>query len=191
MPSAGPDYPRWTETLRDRTRVLIRPITTRDESAERSFIETLSLGARRFRFLGQVSHPSEHLIKQLTGIDFEHEVAFAAVIPEGSQEKIIGVSRYSADKEGLHCECAVTVSDEWQQKGLGTLLMKHLIEVARSKGIRTMTSIDSAENVQMQDLVQFLGFTTRTDPDDPSQVLHELELEESPPAPAPAATPKQ
>lgn len=52
--------------------------------------------------------------------------------------------------------------------------MKHLIEVARSRGIRTMYSVDSAENLAMTDLAAHLGFRTRVDPDDSSQVIHEL-----------------
>lgn len=175
-PSPGPGSPRWSETLRDQSHVVIRPINKQDKSAEREFIEQLSSDARRFRFLGQVRHPSERLIERLTDIDYVHEVAFVAVIPEGAHEKIVGVSRYSTDRDGLNCECAVTVSDEWQQKGLGTLLMKHLIEVARANGIRRMTSIDLAENLKMKDLAKYLGFRTRTDPDDACQVIHELDL---------------
>lgn len=176
QPSITPDYPRWSETLRDKSHVVIRPINKQDKEAERDFIEHLSPDARRFRFLGQVRHPSERLIAQLTDIDYLHEVGFAAVTPDDSRERIVGVSRYSTDKDGLNCECAVTVSEEWQQKGLGTLLMKHLIEVARARGIRRMFSIDSAENLQMRDLAKYLGFHTRVDPDDASQVLHELDL---------------
>lgn len=176
-PSTGPDFPRWTETLHDQTRVLIRPINKQDHAAERAFIEGLSSQSRRYRFLGAVRSPSERLVEQLTDIDYVHEVAFAAVVPDDSREAIIGISRYSTDAEVLNAECAVTVSDEWQKKGLGTALMKHLIEVAHARGIRTLTSIDSAENVQMQDLAKHLGFRTRVDPDDASQVIHELDLE--------------
>lgn len=175
-PSAGPDYPRWSETLRDHSHVVIRPITPHDKEAERAFIEGLSLQARRYRFLGQMSSPSEALIEQFTHIDYVHEVAFVAVVPEDGHEQIVGVSRYSTDESGTNCECAVTVSDEWQNKGLGTLLMRHLIEVARARGIRRMMSMDSAENVRMLDLARYLGFDTRVDPDDASQVIHELRL---------------
>jgi len=177
QPSAGMEYPRWSETLRDNSYVLIRPITKQDKAAERAFIEGLSAQSRRYRFLGAVACPSERLIEQFTDIDYVHEVAFAAVIPEDAHERFVGVSRYSTDADGLNCECAVTVSDEWQQKGLGTLLMRHLIEVARSRGIRRMISMDSAENTQMQDLVTHLGFHTGVDPDDARQVIHELDLE--------------
>lgn len=175
-PSTGPDYPRWSETLRDGRHVLIRPITPQDHAAERAFLEGLSMEARRFRFLGQMKCPSEALIDRLTDIDHVHEVAFAAVVADDSRERIVGVSRYSTDQEGTSCECAVTVSDEWQHHGLGTLLMRHLIEVARARGIRRMYSIDSAENVHMGDLARFLGFKTRVDPEDRTQVIHELTL---------------
>ena len=175
-PSAAPEYPRWSETLRDHSRVVIRPLTRHDKDAERAFIEGLSSQARRYRFLGQVKFPSEAFIEQLTNIDYVHAVAFAAVVSEGGQDRIVGVSRYSTDESGTGCECAVAVSDEWQNKGLGTLLMRHLIDMAGAQGIRHMMSVDSAENVCMRDLAQHLGFTTRTDPEDASQVIHELTL---------------
>ena len=176
-PAAGPEYPRWSETLRDHSQVLIRPVTPQDRAAERAFIEGLSAQARRYRFLGQVGCPSEDTINRLTDLDYVHDVAFAAVVAQDARQKFVGVSRYGTDATGRHCECAVTVGDEWQDKGLGTVLMRHLIEVARSRGIRSMYSIDSAENIRMHDLAKFLGFRTRPDPDDATQVIHELELQ--------------
>lgn len=114
------EYPRWSETLRDRSHVLIRPIRGIDAAAERQFIEDLSPESRRFRFLGQVARPSDRMIEQLTNIDYNKEMAFVAVVQEDSQERIVGVSRYNTAERGLRCECAVTVSDGWQKKGLGT-----------------------------------------------------------------------
>jgi len=68
------------------------------------------------------------------------------------------------------------VLDDWQNKGLGAILMKHLIEVARSRGIKRMWSIDSAENLAMSDLAHYLGFQRSQDRDDASQVIHSLWL---------------
>lgn len=175
-PAAGPAYPRWSETLRDGSRVDIRPITKEDAALEREFIEALSPHAKRCRFLGQVRTPSEGLLRQLTDIDYLHEAAFAAVVPADGRERIVGVSRYSADKDRQNCECAVTVADEWQHRGLGSALMRHLVDVAKNQGIKKMMSIDSADNVQMRELAAYLGFKRRADPDDASQVIHELEL---------------
>ena len=172
----GPDYPRWTETLRDKTKVLIRPITKLDTEEEREFIEALSPQSRRFRFLGAVRHPSSELIAQFTDIDYDHEVAFVAVLPDDASGKFLGDSRYSTSSDGASCECAITVLDEWHNKGLGFVLMKHLIEVARARGILHMYTIDSVENLDMDDLAEELGFTRRIDPEDGTQAIHSLWL---------------
>src|SRR5207344_594371 len=100
---------RWTETLRDGTRVVIRPLVRTDAARERAFIESLSPETARFRFLGQVRHPSIELIRQLTDLDYDRDVAFAAVVPDDADEKILGVARYSTARDGSSCECAVTV----------------------------------------------------------------------------------
>ncbi|WP_313218148.1 GNAT family N-acetyltransferase [Stenotrophomonas sp.] len=163
--------------LRDRTRVLIRPITAADRDIERAFIEGLSPQARRFRFLGQICSPSEQLLTQLTVLDDTHQVAFAAVISDASREQLIGVSRYSTNASGDACECAVTVADEWQGRGLGVILMNHLIAIARSRGIKRMYSIDDARNTHMRELAKHLGFSSRVDPEDHRQVIHELPLD--------------
>jgi GNAT superfamily N-acetyltransferase len=171
------ELPRWTESLRDGTRVVVRPLTRVDAAREREFIAALSPQTLRFRFLGQVRQPSEALISQLTDMDFRRDVAFAAVVPLDADEKILGVSRYSATEDGLQCECAVTVLDDWHRRGLGTLLMRHLIEVAKMRGIVWMYSIDSAENTEMAELARFLGFSREIDPQEPGQVVHRLKLQ--------------
>jgi L-amino acid N-acyltransferase YncA len=180
-PSQDPSEPRWVATLRDRAQVVIRPLTRLDREAERAFIEGLSADSRRFRFLGGIRSPSERLLDELTDLDQVHEVAFAAVVLEGAGERIVGVARYSTDATGRSCECAVAVDDAWHERGLDTALMRHLIEVARARGIRTMRSIDSAENLAMRDLAKFLGFHTSADPQDARQVIHQLDLAGSAP----------
>jgi len=175
-PPTDLDSLRWSETLRDGSNVLIRPITRQDKAGERDFIEGLSAEARRYRFLGQIGSPSDRMLERFTNIDYLHDMAFVAVVQEGARERIVGVSRYATDPSGRGCECAVTVSDDWQDRGLGTTLMRHIIEFARTKGMGTLYSIDSAENVAMKDLARFLGFRTRPDPSDADQVIHELAL---------------
>lgn len=172
----GTDHPRWTETLRDGRQVLIRPVQAQDAAEERAFIEALSPQARRYRFLGEVRHPSSEMIERLTDIDYVHDLAFAAVVHDDSRDKFVGVARYSTSADGTDCECAVTVLDDWQGKGLGSALMKHLIDVARSRGVKRMWSIDSAENLAMADLAHYLGFQRSYDSNETTQVIHSLWL---------------
>jgi GNAT superfamily N-acetyltransferase len=172
---SDPTYASWHEQLRDGTRVLIRPITANDVELERSFVERLSPQSRRFRFLGEINL-SKQMLRRLTQPDPASEVAFVALIAEGAQKAEIGVARYCTNADGTACECAVAVSDEWHNKGLGSLLMRHLIDVARWHGVQRMYSIDSPDNTAMRDLAAFLGFKRGPDPDDPHQVIHTLDL---------------
>lgn len=167
---------RWTETLRDGTHVIIRPIRKQDAALERAFIEGMSPASRRMRFLGQMKTPSDALIRQLTDLDFSRDMAFVALVHRDNQTREIGVSRYSSSADGQSCECAVAVADDWQNKGLATLLMRHLIDVARARGIRSMVSCDAAENIDMRRLADYLGFSRSTDPDDSHMVIHRLAL---------------
>jgi GNAT superfamily N-acetyltransferase len=168
--------PQWTETLLDGTEVAIRPIGRGDAVLEREFIARLSPQARRLRFLGSMSEPGDDLIRRLTDIDYEHDVAFIAVVGSEAATKEIGVCRFSVSADGQSCEFAVTVADEWQKKGLGSILMRHLIEVARTRGVRKMISIDAADNPAMRDLARFLGFVRERDPNDATQVIHTMVL---------------
>ncbi|RYZ74721.1 MAG: GNAT family N-acetyltransferase [Lysobacteraceae bacterium] len=169
----GPDYPHWNTTLADASEVLIRPIGPQDAAAEKAFIESLSAESRRNRFLGQVAHPSDALVHQLTDIDYVNDVALVAVTPEGT---IVGVSRYAVDSSRRACEFAVVVADAWQGKGLGTALMNCLKTLATERGMQTMTSVDLAENWEMRDLAAALGFHSSPDPADPRQVIHTISL---------------
>ncbi len=175
LPSPA-DLPRWVQTLSDGSQVFIRALMKQDAELERDFIRLLSPESRRLRFLGQIGEPSDALIRSLTDLDYRHEVAFIAVAYHGGKKREVGVSRYSLSPDGTSCECAVTVAEEWRHKGLGTALMRHLIDVARRRGIRTMISMDAAENLQMRELAAELGFVRKVDPQDPTQVIYRLTL---------------
>ena len=167
---------RWTETLRDGTHVLIRPITRADAALERAFISRLSPQSRRLRFLGQIGEPGDALVRSLVDIDWRRDAAFIALVHHDGAKREVGVSRYSLSPDGRSCECAVTVDDEWHGRGLAVILMRHLVELARSRGIGTMFSIDTAGNQRMRDLARYLGFECKPDPDEPGQVIHTLAL---------------
>ncbi len=164
-----------TEALRDGSCVTIRPISRNDVDLERQFIEGLSPRARRFRFLCSMNTPSDALLKQLTQIDTDHDAALIALAEDANRQVEVGVARFSTAPDG-RAEVAVAVSDDWQHKGLGTVLMRRLIQLARSRGIKTLYSIDSAANEPMRDLASFLGFDRKADPEDATQVIHTLKL---------------
>ncbi len=171
-----PSHEYWIDTLNDGTRVLIRPIRAEDRQLEKDFIMRLSPESRRFRFLGDFKQPSKALLDQLVKMDDQQTVAFVAVMHDDGHVREIGVSRFAAEPDGKRCECAITVSDDWNHRGLGVTLMKHLISVAREKGFTQLFSIDSPVNLPMHDLAKHLGFTQQPDPDDATMVRYTLDL---------------
>lgn len=166
----------WIEALRDGTPVLIRPLTPKDKDREIAFVQGLSHEARRMRFLGDFQQISADTLDRLMDVDYQNRMAFVALVHEDGELREVGISRYGASDDGKHCECAVTVADDWQRRGLGVALMYHLIEFARRKGFKQLISVDAAENQAMRDLAVYLGFSRRADPDDRTQVIYRLDL---------------
>ncbi len=166
----------WIETLNDGTRVLIRPLREEDRQREQTFIDRLSPESRRFRFMDTFKNASSALVDQLMDVDNHQQVALVALAHDDGELREVGISRYGATTREKQCECAVTVADDWRHRGLGVLLMQHLISQARQNGFRQMISLDAADNEPMRDLASYLGFGSRRDPQDSTQVIHTLDL---------------
>lgn len=166
----------WIDSLNDGTRVLIRLLREEDRAREQAFIERLSPQSRRFRFMDTFRHASPELLDQLMDVDNLQKVAFVALAHDNGELREVGVSRYSATEHVGQCECAVTIADDWRDRGLDTVLMRHLIGQARKNGFRQMISLDATDNEATRDLLCQLGFHGHHDPHDSTQVLHTLDL---------------
>ena len=88
----------------------------------------------------------------------------------------IGVCRFGTEDVAWRGECAVVVSDDWQRRGVATLLMNHLIDNARKRGLLQLYSIDVADNPGMRALAERLGFARARYPEYPGEVIHTLIL---------------
>jgi GNAT superfamily N-acetyltransferase len=166
---------QWIESLTDGRCVLVRPIRPEDRQREHDFIERLSPESRHFRFLCDMREASPQLLDLLVNVERVNGAAFIALAHIDGELREVGVSRFAASGEG-GCECAVTVADDWQHGNLGAVLMRHLIDLARTSGFQRMVSIDAAANTSMQNLASHLGFHREADPGDATQVWHTLKL---------------
>lgn len=176
LQARGISSQRLTGRLRDGSEVVVRPVGPSDVEAEREFLERLSPDTRRQRFGAQFTSPSESLLRQLTTVDQVEDAAFVATANEGGKERIVGACRYARVEHGDDAECAIVVRDDWQGRGLGVLLMQHLIDTGREHGLKRLYSLDAANNTDMAELGRFLGFSRSPDANDASQVVHELAL---------------
>jgi acetyltransferase len=137
----------------------IRPIRPDDAERERAFIMSLSPESRFQRLMYTLREPSAEFVSHLVNVDQHRDMALVAVIGESAGERIIGVARYAADSDGLDCEFAVAVSDEWQCRGIGATLTKLLFEYAAREGFRSIYGNVLASNQRMLELSEWLGLT--------------------------------
>ena len=157
---ATPGEPAWSEewVLDNGARVTARPIRPDDAQIEQAFVRGLSADSRYSRFMGQVPELTPEMLERFTHNHFPHDFALIVTVPVDGGEKEIAVARYIMLEDARRCEFAIVVADEWQRRGIASLLMRALMKFARDAGIRYMEGYVLAANRKMLDLMTSLGF---------------------------------
>lgn len=137
-----------TETLRDGQTITIRALKPTDRTELVSAAGRMSPKSLYRRFFGPKRHFSEAEISHFVNIDFSRHVALLALARERGRENIIGSARYILTTE-KEAEVAFIVADSFQGRGIGRLLLRHLTEIARNKGVETFVAEVLPENVGM------------------------------------------
>jgi RimJ/RimL family protein N-acetyltransferase len=110
-------------------------------------LRRLSPESAHRRFLTPKRSFSRAELRYLTEVDGRDHVALVAESPSGPVRRLIAVARFvrlSHDPEAA--EVAITVGDDWQGRGLGSILGEHLAHSARNRGIRRFTATMAADN---------------------------------------------
>jgi acetyltransferase len=162
--------------LADGRTVLIRPIRTDDEPAEREFFAGLSDEAKQLRFLKFVGTLNEKLIHFFTHIDYDRHMAFVCEAAHDGRSRLVGEARYVANPDARSCEFGVVIADDWHKTGIAGLLMDALIRAARARGFETMEGLVLRENHDMLRFVKALGFEALPEPLEPTNVRVTLKL---------------
>jgi ribosomal protein S18 acetylase RimI-like enzyme len=98
-------------------------------------------------------------------IDFKNHVALVALAEEAGRKVIVGGGRYIVFEPG-GAEMAFVVVDAWQGRGVGSILMRHLIKIAAGAGLQELTAEVLPENTAMLRVFGKSGFrpVSRRDP---------------------------
>jgi GNAT superfamily N-acetyltransferase len=141
--------------LRDGSHIRIRQGHRSDRERLLRGFDRLSPESRYRRFLMPMPELSEPLIRYLTEIDHHDHEAMIALDEQTGEG--IGVARYVRDPDRSEvAEVAVTVIDDWQRRGVGTVLLEVISARAREEGITTFTALMLATNQEMMDLLKEL-----------------------------------
>ena len=162
-------YPsRYVEqwSARDGSEVTIRPIRPEDEPKMVAFHESLSdrsVYLRYFHHLPLSARITHERLTRVCFIDYTREMVLVA---ESSNGGIVAVGRLTREHSSAEAEFALLVSDAWQERGLGTELLRRLVSLARNEGIRRVFGEILAENHAMQEICRQLGFEVSYSIDD-------------------------
>jgi acyl-CoA synthetase (NDP forming)/GNAT superfamily N-acetyltransferase len=138
--------------LRDGSTVHVRPTVADDVEAAATFLDGLSPEAHWFRFLGggmSALRAARWLIGHgvglvaTAGVDGHDVVAHACFVPE---------------RNGERAELAFAVADAWQGRGIGTLMLAHLAQLAEASGFVTLTAVVHPGNHRMLSVLRDSGF---------------------------------
>ncbi len=173
-------YPKELEqTIRlpDGETLLLRPLRPEDEPAFQRLFATLSPEAIRLRFLHPMKMLTKTMAARLTQIDYDREMAL--VLTEGDGRRngdLFGGVRICADPNNESAEFAILLGSDKTGLGLGPMLMRRIIDYARSRGIGRLFGEVLYENRSMLALCKAFGFNRRSVPDDPGVVEVSLQL---------------
>jgi acetyltransferase len=156
-------YPKALEqaaTLRNGRPVLFRPIRPEDEAAHYVFLSHMSEQDLVYRFFHYVKHIPRRDMARLTQIDYDREMAFiASAAGENGEAETLGVVRIVAAPDNATAEFAIVIRSDMKGQGLGSRLMRKMIDYSRERGIRIFSGDVMYDNQPMLDLLKGLGFT--------------------------------
>jgi RimJ/RimL family protein N-acetyltransferase len=149
------------ETLRDGGRVRIRTIRPDDKARLLDGFRRLSRQSIYLRCMRSRRTLTEAELKYLTEVDFVRHVALVVTLPDEPDQPIIGVAQFiRLDDAGTAdgADAAFMVADEHQNRGIGTLLLRHLAAIARGLGVSRLEGDVLPENRPMLAVFDHSGF---------------------------------
>jgi len=140
-----------TAVLADGTEVELRPVGPDDKPLLKQGMAMLSPASRRLRFMSPIENLSRSQLAYLTEIDHESHLAWGVMVA-GQPVAIGRLVRLTGSPKVA--EIAITVVDDWQGRGVGTLLVRVLAEIGRSVDIERVSFEALPEN---EGIVRLLG----------------------------------
>src|SRR6185312_11980740 len=131
--SVGATHREGDVVLRDGSTIRVRRMQPGDDKALCALFESLSEESRWLRFFS-VANGSALAAEARRETNLDR--TFGLVALSGADERLVGHA-FFAELEEHRAEVAFTIAEDYQGRGLGTLLLGQLAEVAAAKGIQT------------------------------------------------------
>jgi len=154
-------------TLRDGESVLLRPLKPTDDALCRDLFYDAGEETVYRRYMGsKQSYPRPERDK-VVNVDYQDKMGIAAIVRRADRLEMVGLGEWEKDpKEPELAEVAFLIRDDWQQRGLGTRLLRYVIDLARNRGIHRFCAEVMAENSGMLHLFQRTDYPSHVSFDD-------------------------
>lgn len=139
--------------------VVVRAIRPRDADRLQAYVRGLSHESRRNRFLGILSELAPTELARIARMDRPDALALLAFVADGHEGSIIGEAIQAIAPGSGQCEIALSVTDAWQRRGLGTRLLETMECRARMLGARFLVGDVLRTNTAMKGLARKRGFS--------------------------------
>jgi acyl-CoA hydrolase/RimJ/RimL family protein N-acetyltransferase len=156
-----PTYPAQLEThvqAKDGTPLLLRPIKPDDELRLRHMLYGLTRESIYQRFFATHEFLVHDSLQRFLTIDYDRNMSVVGAVEHDGQEEIVGWATYSLEPRTRFAEVAFVVDESYQGRGIGTLLMRRLTEIAEARGLRGFTAIVLADNMPMLRVLENCGY---------------------------------
>jgi acetyltransferase len=150
----------------DGTEVVIRPIRPEDEPLMVRFHERLSersVYLRYFHLLNLDNRIAHERLTRICFIDYDREMALVVerANPESGEREILAVGRLTKAHHLNEGEFALLIADGFQGHGIGTQLLRQLVEIGRAEGLDRIVAEMLPENDHMIRIARQIGFEVR------------------------------
>lgn len=151
------------DTLIDGTEIFFRPVKPTDEAALSGMLYSLSPSSVEKRYMTHTMTFPHKDVQHLANINYQNDLSVVSTVPGVSGEDIVGIAQYYLDPKTQSAEVAFVVQDEWQQKGMGTLLLNYLTRVAKQRGVRRFYAKVLPKNKPMLAVFYNSGYKINTE----------------------------
>jgi ribosomal protein S18 acetylase RimI-like enzyme len=139
-----------------------RPAKPTDEPMLKELFYSLSRDTVYNRFMGLKRSMPHRELMRIVNIDYDTRMTLCGFVNEDGVWSMTSFAMYDLDKASNTAEISFAVSDRWQNKRIGTMLMDMMIAIARDLKIRAFTAELLGENMRMLDLFYRTGLKVET-----------------------------
>jgi GNAT superfamily N-acetyltransferase len=142
--------------------VTVRPIRPTDETGLKDHFYSLGEETIFRRFGTQIKSLARATLRELVNVDYKLHMAIVVTAKEKEGEFIVASGRYFVNQTTNYAEFAMAVRDEWQGRGVGSLLFHQLLEAAKQAKLRGLEAWVQPDNARMMNLLIDTGLKVET-----------------------------